>query len=87
MKLHVEPNLDDQLQVIDAVCDLFHGQELHRRPAEPGERNNRVRQGALQGSVRIPRQTGQRFHSKLDSDSTANWTAIPGQTGQSFVVT
>jgi hypothetical protein len=37
--------------------------------------------------VRIPRQTGHRFHSKLDSDSTANWTPIPRQTGQSFVVT
>ncbi|KFB70425.1 MAG: hypothetical protein AW09_004481 [Candidatus Accumulibacter phosphatis] len=40
----------------------------------------------LELMVRIPRQTGHRFHSKLDSDSTPNWTAIPGQTGQSFVL-
>ena len=44
-------------------------------------------QGAQATLVRIPRQTGHRFHSKLDSDSTANWTPIPRQTGQSFVVT
>jgi type III restriction enzyme len=30
MKLHFEPNLDYQLQVIEAVCDLFHGQETCR---------------------------------------------------------
>lgn len=30
MKLHFEPNLDFQLQAIDAVCDLFRGQETGR---------------------------------------------------------
>ncbi|MDP1589464.1 MAG: DEAD/DEAH box helicase family protein [Prosthecobacter sp.] len=30
MKLHFEPDLDYQLQAIDAVCDLFHGQETCR---------------------------------------------------------
>jgi len=30
MKLHFEPNLDYQLQAIEAVCGLFHGQELCR---------------------------------------------------------
>jgi type III restriction enzyme len=30
MKLHFEPNLDYQLQAIDAVCGLFHGQEICR---------------------------------------------------------
>jgi type III restriction enzyme len=30
MKLHFEPNLDYQLQAIDAVCDLFRGQEICR---------------------------------------------------------
>ena len=30
MKLHFEPNLDYQLQAIEAVCDLFHGQETCR---------------------------------------------------------
>ena len=31
MKLHFEPNLDYQLQAIEAVCDLFRGQEICRR--------------------------------------------------------
>ena len=30
MKLHFEPNLDFQLQAIEAVCDLFGGQEVCR---------------------------------------------------------
>ena len=30
MKLHFEPDLDYQLQAIEAVCDLFHGQETCR---------------------------------------------------------
>ena len=30
MKLHFEPNLDYQLQAIEAVCDVFHGQETCR---------------------------------------------------------
>ena len=30
MKLHFEPDLDYQLQAIDAVCDLFRGQEVCR---------------------------------------------------------
>jgi len=30
MKLHFEPNLDYQLQAIEAVCDLFVGQEVCR---------------------------------------------------------
>ena len=30
MKLHFEPNLDYQKQAIEAVCDLFRGQEVCR---------------------------------------------------------
>jgi type III restriction enzyme len=30
VKLHFEPNLDYQLQAIEAVCDLFRGQEICR---------------------------------------------------------
>ena len=30
MKLHFEPNLDFQLSAIEAVCDLFKGQEICR---------------------------------------------------------
>ena len=42
MKLHFEPDLDFQLRAVDAVCDLFRGQEVCRTeftvtrgPAEP----------------------------------------------------
>ena len=31
MKLHFEPNLDFQIQAIEAVCDLFRGQEVCQR--------------------------------------------------------
>ena len=30
MKLHFEPNLDYQHDAIEAVCDLFRGQEICR---------------------------------------------------------
>lgn len=30
MKLHFEPNLDYQMQAVEAVCDLFRGQEVCR---------------------------------------------------------
>jgi len=30
MKLRFEPDLDFQLQAVDAVCDLFRGQETCR---------------------------------------------------------
>lgn len=30
MKLHFDPNLDFQLEAIEAVCDLFRGQEVNR---------------------------------------------------------
>ena len=30
MKLHFESNIDYQLQAIEAVCDLFRGQEICR---------------------------------------------------------
>lgn len=45
MKLHFEPNLDYQIQAIEAVCDLFHGQETCRteftvtRDAASGQRS------------------------------------------------
>ena len=45
MKLHFEPNLDYQLAAIEAVCDLFRGQEVCRTeftvtrdPADPQQR-------------------------------------------------
>ena len=30
MKLHFEPDLDFQLQAVEAICDLFRGQEINR---------------------------------------------------------
>ena len=30
MKFHFEPDLDYQLDAIEAVCDLFQGQEINR---------------------------------------------------------
>lgn len=30
MKLHFEPDLDYQRTAIEAVCDLFRGQEINR---------------------------------------------------------
>ena len=46
MKLHFEPNLDFQLQAIEAVCDLFRGQEICRTEftvmREPAERQARL---------------------------------------------
>lgn len=45
MKFHFEPNLDFQRHAIDAVCDLFRGQDLCRTeftvirdPADPQQR-------------------------------------------------
>ncbi|WP_455289378.1 DUF1254 domain-containing protein [Cupriavidus necator] len=35
----------------------------------------------LNAVMRFPRQTGHPFHGKLDTDSTAIWTASPAQTG------
>jgi hypothetical protein len=31
--------------------------------------------------MHFPRQPGHPFHAKLGTDSTANWTPIPAQTG------
>ena len=31
--------------------------------------------------LRIPDETGHRFQVKVDTDSTANWTPVPAQTG------
>lgn len=48
-------------------------------------RSMSARKGAISISMlRIPRQTGHRFHGKLDTHSTANWTVSPAQTGHRF---
>ena len=46
MKLHFEPNLDYQLQAIEAVCDLFRGQEICRTEftvtRDPADKQDRL---------------------------------------------
>jgi len=46
VKLHFEPKLDFQLQAIEAVCDLFHGQEICRTEftvtRDPADRQQRL---------------------------------------------
>ena len=46
MKLHFEPDLDYQLQAVEAVCDLFRGQELCRTDftvtVDPADRQTRL---------------------------------------------
>src|SRR5262249_54265458 len=46
MKLHFEPDLDYQLQAIEAVCDLFRGQEICRTECtvarDPGDAQMRL---------------------------------------------
>ncbi|MDP2883369.1 MAG: aminotransferase class I/II-fold pyridoxal phosphate-dependent enzyme [Azonexus sp.] len=39
------------------------------------------------GHLRIPTQTGQPFRRNLDTDSEANWTLIPTESGQPKVIT
>ena len=46
MKLRFEPDLDFQLQAVEAVCGLFHGQEVCRTEFTV-TRNPRERQGGL----------------------------------------
>jgi len=47
VKLHFEPDLDYQLQAIEAVCDLFRGQEICRTEftvtRDPGDVQTRLR--------------------------------------------
>ena len=37
MKLRFEPDLDFQLQAVEAVCDLFRGQEVSRTEFTTGD--------------------------------------------------
>lgn len=51
----------------------------------PSDRSESIGKHSLRRFVRIPRQSRHPFHAKLDSDSIANWTPVPRQTGQFFV--
>ena len=69
MKFHFEPNLDYQLQAIEAVCDLFRGQEICRTEFTV-TRNAANAQAAL-GFAESDLGTGNRL-SLLDNQILAN---------------
>jgi len=64
---------------VDQTHDLISNMSTLSVPKSANVGNaNEIPDGVL---LRIPEQTGQPFHGKLDTDSTANWTLIPRQTG------
>lgn len=78
MKLHFEPNLDYQLQAVQAVCDLFRGQEICRTeftvtrdPADP-----QLRMGFAESDLGI----GNRL-TLLDDELLKNLTDIQLRNG------
>jgi len=78
MKLHFEPNLDYQLQAIEAVCDLFQGQELCRTEFT-------VTQGAVDGQLALAYQEealgiGNRL-TLLDDEILKNLQAVQLRNG------
>ena len=73
MKLHFEPDLDYQLQAIEAVCDLFRGQEVCRTEftvtRDPAD--TQIRLGFAQTDLGI----GNRL-TLLDEELLANLQAV-----------
>jgi len=67
------------LAAADRYADLMAHRRAMGRPM--GVPDPEIAAIALAHRMRIPRQAGHRFHGKLDSDSTASWTPIPGQAG------
>jgi len=78
MKLHFEPDLDYQLQAIEAVCDLFRGQEICRTEftvtRDPAD--NQMRLGFAQNDLGI----GNRL-TLLDEELLANLQAVQLRNG------
>ena len=78
MKLHFEPNLDYQLQAIEAVCDLFRGQEICRTEftvtRDPAD--SQMRMGFAQSDLGI----GNRL-TLLDDELLANLQAVQLRNG------
>lgn len=83
MKLHFEPHLDYQMQAIEAVCDLFRGQEICRseftvtmqKPAGHGATDGAaVQQGSL-GLAESDLGIGNRL-TLLDDELLENLTDI-----------
>ena len=71
MKLHFEPDLDYQLQAIEAVCDLFHGQETCRTEFTVTRDAAAVQMSLLENDLGI----GNRL-TLLDEELLANLHAI-----------
>ena len=78
MKLHFEPDLDYQLQAIEAVCDLFRGQEICRTEftvtRDPAD--SQMRLGFAQTDLGL----GNRL-TLLDDELLANLRAIQLRNG------
>ncbi len=78
MKLHFEPDLDYQLQAIEAVCDLFRGQEICRTEftvtRDPAD--TQMRLGFAQTDLGI----GNRL-TLLDEELLANLQAVQLRNG------
>lgn len=73
MKLHFEPKLDYQMQAVEAVCDLFHGQETCRTEFTVSQQSS-----SGQGSLALADNDlgiGNR-RSLLDEEMLANLHAI-----------
>jgi len=71
MKMHFEPNLDYQLQAIEAVCDLFHGQETCRTEFTVTNETAGIQMALFQSDLGI----GNRL-TLLDEEILANLHAI-----------
>ncbi|QMV00857.1 restriction endonuclease subunit R [Devosia sp. D6-9] len=79
MKLHFEPDLDYQLTAIEAVCDLFRGQEINRTEFTVTRRPEGGAQGEL-GLVENERGIGNRL-TLLDDEITSNLKEIQLRNG------
>jgi len=78
MKLHFEPNLDYQVQAIEAVCDLFRGQEICRTEftvtRDPADAQ--MRMGCAQNDLGV----GNRL-TLLDDELLANLNGVQLKNG------
>jgi type III restriction enzyme len=79
MKLHFEPDLDYQHTAIEAVCDLFRGQEINRTEFTVTRRSDGGVQGEL-GLVENERGIGNRL-TLLDDEIIANLKDIQLRNG------
>lgn len=79
MKLHFEPDLDYQHTAIEAICDLFRGQEINRTEFTVTRRPDGGVQGEL-GLVENERGIGNRL-MLLDDEITSNLKDIQLRNG------